>query len=138
MLPSSNLTLYFPHPSQRLSLLRITSIPSSSLTLAFEKQVLHSSSQALSRGVVGRVLGPTYSSGTGSRNSLVYPGIKLDVLSPASGAAAGGGGGRDDRVDSVTVVPTDEGVLPPISPLQSVTVLVSLSSPIPHLQYYMC
>ena len=118
-----NLTLYFPHPEQRLSLLKITSISTSKLTLSLEDQVLHSSSQPLTRGVVGRVLGPTYS---GDGTSLVYPGIKFEITSPGSGSA----GKRDDRVESVTVITKDEaGTLPEIIPLQGVTILVSLRLP---------
>lgn len=81
--------------------------------------MLHSSSQSLTRGVVGRVLGPTYS---GDGTSLVYPGIKFEVTSHAPGSA----GKRDDKVESLTVTTKDEsGALPEITPLHSVTILVS-------------
>lgn len=115
-LPS--LTLYFPHPEQRLSLLKIISIPNSALILSYGDQVLHSSNQALTRGVVGRVLGPTYS---GEGSSLVYPGVEFETTPPASGVT----GKREDRIESMTIVTKDEGgMLPVINPLQSVTIQV--------------
>ena len=68
---------------------------------------------------MGRVLGPTYS---GDGTSLVYPGIKFDISSQGPGST----GKRDDRVESLTVITKDEaGTLPEITPLHSVTILVS-------------
>ena len=65
---------------------------------------------------MGRVLGPTYGDG----NVLSYPGIKLSASSKA------GGSHREDQVESITILPKEEGVLPPIISLTKVVVHVSL------------
>lgn len=110
------LTLYFPQPNQQLALIKITTSSGSRLTLSYENQVLLSSSQSLTRGVVGRVLGPTTS---GDGGSLSYPGIDFRLNTPH------GGSSRDDHVESLTVLPEDEDRLPEITPLRSVTIQVS-------------
>lgn len=110
-----HLTLYFPHPAQQLSLLKINAIPSSTLTLSYEDQVLHSSTQALTRGVIGRVLGPTHS---GNSGSLVYPGIKLEVATSQRPSS------RDDKIETLTVLAREQGSSVDGTPLNAVTVKV--------------
>jgi hypothetical protein len=75
--------------------------------------VLRSTSQALTRALVGRVLGPTYGDGS----ILSYPGIKLS-------ASSKGVTSRDDLVDTITILPKEEGVLPQVIPLTKVIVHV--------------
>jgi hypothetical protein len=62
---------------------------------------------------VGRVLGPTYGDGS----ILSYPGIKLS-------ASSKGVTSRDDLVDTITVLPKEEGVLPQVISLTRVVVHV--------------
>lgn len=99
--------------------LEIRNIPSSKLTLSYENQVLRSPTQALTRGLVGRVLGPTYS---GEGGLLSYPGITLSASSSKSTAS------RDDQVERITILPKDEGILPPVISLTKVVVHVRLRS----------
>lgn len=70
-------------------------------------------SQALTRGLVGRVLGPTYGDGS----VLSYPGIKLS-------ASSKGATSRDDLVDTIIVLPKEEGILPQVISLTKVIVHV--------------
>jgi len=67
---------------------------------------------------VGRVLGPTYGDGS----VLSYPGIKLS-------ASSKGMTSRDDLVDTITILPKEEGVLPHVITLTKVVVQVR-----PHLR----
>jgi hypothetical protein len=62
---------------------------------------------------VGRVLGPTFGDGS----VLSYPGIKLS-------ASSKGVTSRDDLVDTITVLPKEEGVLPQVISLTKVIVHV--------------
>jgi hypothetical protein len=62
---------------------------------------------------VGKVLGPTYGDGS----VLSYPGIKLSASS--KGVAS-----REDQVDSITVLPKEEGVLPQVISLNMVVIHV--------------
>jgi hypothetical protein len=62
---------------------------------------------------VGRVLGPTYGDGC----VLSYPGIKLS-------ASSKGVTSRDDLVDTITILPKEEGVLPQVISLTKVVVHV--------------
>jgi hypothetical protein len=114
-----NLILYFPSPGQLLARLEVRNIPSSTLTLSYEGQVLRSQTQALTRGLVGRILGPTYS---GEGGVLSYPGIKLSASSRA------GSSSREDQVDSITILPKEEGILPQVVTLTKVVVHVRLLS----------
>jgi len=93
--------------------LEVRDIPASSLTLSYENQVLRSTSQALTRGLVGRILGPTYGDGS----VLSYPGIKLSASS--KGVAS-----RDDLLDTITILPKEEGVLPQVISLTKVVIRV--------------
>lgn len=81
------------------------------LTLKYDHHVLCAprasggSEQKLTRGLVGKVLGPTYDS-KGVVGELRYPGISFCV-----GGKKGGSGDREDVVDQVVVCPKDgEGV----------------------------
>jgi hypothetical protein len=91
-LPHPGLTLFFPHPLQRLGMISIT-LPAP-LSLAFETQMLASPTQPLTRARVGRVLGPTYSAG----EVLKYPGVEFTLK---------GDGGRDEAVERVKVIPRE-------------------------------
>jgi hypothetical protein len=62
---------------------------------------------------VGKILGPTYGDGS----VLSYPGIKLSASS--KGVAS-----REDLVDTITVLPKEEGVLPQVISLIKVVILV--------------
>jgi len=118
-----HLILYFPSPAQLLARLEIRNIPSSNLTLSYENQVLRSPTQALTRGLVGRVLGPTYS---GEGGALSYPGIKLSASSSKPTAS------REDTVETIIILPKEEGVVPPVISLTKVVVHVR-PLPLPHL-----
>jgi hypothetical protein len=69
---------------------------------------------------VGRILGPTYS---GDGGVLSYPGIKL---SAPSSFKAGSNTSREDVIESITVLPKDEGILPQVISLIKVVVHVRL------------
>ena len=112
-LPS--LQLYFPSsPHQALALISLPDIPKSSQTLSYESAVLASRSTSLTRGQVGKVLGPTYA---GSTAKLAYPGIAFDLE---------GSGGRDDIVRKVSVMPRS-GDVKPLSPVASCDINVSFT-----------
>lgn len=113
-----NLVLYFPHPSQRLARLEVRGISTSTLTLSYENHVLRSPTQALTRGLVGRVLGPTYS---GDGGVLSYPGIRL------AGPQLNGSSSntREEKIESITVLPKEEGVLPQVTSLTKAVVQAS-------------
>lgn len=110
-----HISLYFPcSPTQHLALIRLPDINLSSATssaslgihrrnLTYDngKQVLSSRTHTLTRGVVGRVLGPTYAA---QGASLDYPGISF-TLATSEGA---GRSGRDDVVQSLDVKPKQE------------------------------
>ena len=102
------LSLYFPSsPTQHLELIRISGISpadsqhpgsrSCNLTYDSGRQVLLSKSQSLTRGVIGRLLGPTYAA---QGAVLEYPGVHF-TLSPA----VAGSSGREDSVQSIDVKP---------------------------------
>jgi hypothetical protein len=62
---------------------------------------------------VGKVLGPTYGDGS----VLSYPGIKLSASS--KGVAS-----RDDLVDTITVLPREDGIIPRVISLNKVVIHV--------------
>jgi len=78
--------------------------------------VLASRSTSLTRGQVGKVLGPTYA---GSTAKLTYPGIAFDLE---------GNGGRDDVVRKVSVMPRS-GEVKPLSPVISCDISVNSRYP---------
>lgn len=90
-LPS--LTLYFPHPSQTLTLISFPSLAFSNITLTFETQLLYAPEQPLTRAKVGRIFGPTFAD---EGRGLVFPGIKFEMSSE-------GKGGREDLVRRLDV-----------------------------------
>jgi hypothetical protein len=91
------LTLYFAADSQLLTTITLTDLATARLGLAltYDTHLLCSSSQKLTRGLVGKVLGPTYDS-KGSRGELVYPGVSFSVAGKSAG-------GRDEVVDKVVI-----------------------------------
>jgi hypothetical protein len=107
-------SLYFPpSATQHLTLIRLPNIdgsqPSNStdsqsvrcnLTYDGGQQVLASKTIKLTRGVVGRVLGPTYAA---QGTTLDYPGVSFTLASSAAGKA-----GRDDMVQSIDVMPKED------------------------------
>ncbi|WVQ72462.1 hypothetical protein IAR50_002014 [Cryptococcus sp. DSM 104548] len=98
-LPS--LTLYFPAPLQRLTLISFPLLSTSTLTLTYETQVLASPGQPLTRAKVGRILGPTL---VNEGKDLVFPGVKFEM-----NATSSSGSGRDDVVEKLEVTAKDEG-----------------------------
>lgn len=110
-----HISLFFPYSlTQHLALIRLPDIHTSAATssalpghhpcnLTYDdgKQVLSSKTHTLTRGVVGRVLGPTYAA---QGANLDYPGISFTLAT--SGAASGSG--RDDVVQSLDVKPKEE------------------------------
>ncbi|OXG40592.1 hypothetical protein C360_00364 [Cryptococcus neoformans Bt15] len=87
------LTLYFPHPSQTLTLISFPSLASSNVTLTFETQLLYALEHPLTRAKVGRIFGPTFAD---EGRGLVFPGIKFEMSSE-------GKGGREDLVRRLDV-----------------------------------
>ncbi|KIR40578.1 hypothetical protein I313_03229 [Cryptococcus deuterogattii Ram5] len=87
------LALYFPHPSQTLTLISFPSLASSNVTLTFETQLLYAPEQPLTRARIGRILGPTFAD---EGRGLIFPGIKFEM-------SAEGNGGREDIVRRLDV-----------------------------------
>lgn len=87
------LALYFPHPSQTLTLISFPSLASSNVTLTFETQLLYAPEQPLTRARIGRILGPTFAD---EGRGLIFPGIKFEM-------SAEGKGGREDIVRRLDV-----------------------------------
>lgn len=85
----------------------MTGLSKPALTLKYDNQVLCAprasggSEQKITRGLVGKTLGPTYDV-KGSVGELMYPGISFHI-----GGKKGGGGDREDVVDEVIVCPKD-------------------------------
>ncbi|GFZ43882.1 hypothetical protein JCM24511_01602 [Saitozyma sp. JCM 24511] len=98
-IPHPGLTLFFSHPTQRLSLISIPLPVSGSglsgLSLTYETHVLSGPNVRLDRAKIGRTLGPTYAGGGGA---LRYPGVEFGLK---------GEGGREDAVEKVTVLPKE-------------------------------
>jgi hypothetical protein len=80
---------------------------------------LRSANQPLTRGVVGRTLGPTYGDG----GVLSYPGIRL-----STSTTEGKGPTRDDKIETITILPKEEDVLPSAISLTKVDVHVGLKA----------
>nr|ODN97572.1 hypothetical protein L204_02990 [Cryptococcus depauperatus CBS 7855] len=89
----AQLTLYFPAPSQLLTLISFPSLLLPNLTLIYETQVLASPDQPLTRARVARILGPTFAN---EGRDLVYPGVKFEMASSS-------GGSRDDVVEKLDI-----------------------------------
>lgn len=108
-----HLTLYFPpSATQALAEITLSNFATQPLTLTYDAHVLCSPTTdssrpqtALTRGLVGRVLGPTYDS-KGSAGQLVYPGIAFHV-----GGRKGISGGRDEVMDKVVISAKDDSAV---------------------------
>lgn len=121
MIHLPHLTLYFP-PSATQVLARIVLSDLQGVHIRYETHVLSSPGRpgiTLRRGLVGKVLGPTYESG--SAGDLVYPGVSFQLRCQALDAGAQadsanpagiGGVGRDEVVERIVLVPKggDEAV----------------------------
>ena len=118
MISLPHLTLYFPASRyQVLALISLPDLPDSSLSLEYEDVTLSAPKTVLTRGKVGKILGPTYA---GTNGKLSYPGISFELV------ASNTGNGRDDVVSSMMIVPKSETEGPKlISPLESCTIHVS-------------
>ena len=68
--------------------------------------------------LVGRVLGPTYS---GDGGVLSYPGIQL--AGPQSNGSSSNT--REEKIESITILPKEEGALPQVISLTKAVVHVS-------------
>lgn len=113
------MTLHFAADSQLLTTITLTDLATArlGLSLTYDTHLLCSSSQKLTRGLIGKVLGPTYDS-KGSKGELVYPGVAFSVAGQPAG-------GRDEVVDKVVVSTKDgETVIP--DDLLSCVIIVSL------------
>jgi hypothetical protein len=94
-IPHPGLTLFFSHPTQRLSLISIPLPGPGGLSLTYETHVLSGPNVRLDRAKIGRTLGPTYAGGGGA---LRYPGVEFGLK---------GEGGREDTVEKVMVLPKE-------------------------------